>query len=68
MVNYMCESKAVLIRNGKEEVLMENVVYLSPGADAVVLRDITGSEKRVEKVRLKYIDFLKHVIYFESAE
>lgn len=63
----MCESKAILVKGGDEEVIMEDVVYMSVTDDKVVLRDVAGNEKVCENVKLSRVDFLAHAIYLEPA-
>jgi len=61
----VCESKAVIVTGSGEEELMDDVAVLEVRDDStVVLRDILGRVKEVGGLRLKRIDFVKHVIYF----
>ncbi|RLG72348.1 MAG: RNA-binding protein [Thermoprotei archaeon] len=59
----MCESKAVLIVNGREEKIMDDVALLEMKNGKVVLRDIVGNTLEVNYV-LSKIDFLNHKIMF----
>ncbi len=62
----MCESKAVVIKNGSEEVLLDDVVLLNVREDgSIVLINIEGRELVVKELKLDRIDFIKHRIYFK---
>lgn len=62
----MCESNAYIIRNGKEELVMESVGLLKPQNDSVVLRSIFGEEK-VVRARLIEMNLTGHRIVLEST-
>ena len=63
----MCESKAVLIENGKSRTILENIALLEITNEKIVLYTVTG-----EKVELKHkiirIDFIKHTIYLKPVD
>jgi len=61
----MCESKAYLIRNGKEELLMESVDFLKPEGDEIILRSIFGEQATV-KARLIEMNLTGHRILLEQ--
>ncbi len=58
----MCESKAVLMKGGTKEVLMEDVVRVEVTLNGVKCIDIMGHERAVEGVRLLYADLMGHEI------
>jgi predicted RNA-binding protein len=60
----MCESNAYLIREGTEELVMENVNYLEPEGETIVLRSIFG-EETVLNASLKEINLTRHRIALE---
>ncbi|MBI5247940.1 MAG: CooT family nickel-binding protein [Desulfomonile tiedjei] len=62
----MCESKAYLIKDGKEELLMESVDFLKPEGDRIVLRSIFGEQTTV-KGRLIEMDLTGHRILLEQT-
>ena len=63
----MCESKAVILRNGVEETIMDNVALLERTDRGYVLYSIDGKKIELsEKYSLVRIDFLKHKIYFRT--
>lgn len=59
----MCESKAVLIVNGYEEKIMDDVALLEVGEGKVILKNIMGDVLEVKYALLK-IDFINHKIVF----
>ncbi len=62
----MCESNAYLIKEGKEELLMESVDILEPGEkDGYRLVDIFGVQKII-KARIKSLNLVNHKILFEE--
>lgn len=61
----MCESNAYIYRNGSEELVMENVDFLKPEGNAVLLKSIFGEEKKIQ-ARLKEMDLTRHKIVLEE--
>ena len=61
----MCESSAYLIKDGKEELLMESVDFLKPQGDRILLKSIFGEETTVQ-ARLREMDLTGHRIVLES--
>jgi predicted RNA-binding protein len=61
----MCESNAYLIKNGKEELVMESVDYLKPQGDTVVLRSIFG-EETIVRAHLLEMNLTGHKIILEA--
>lgn len=57
----MCESRAVLLEDGRETELMEKVVYLEPRDGSILMCDLLGREKTVE-ARIKEVKLLDHKI------
>ncbi len=60
----MCESQAILVKNGVEETLLNDVVLLEQTSEGIKLVNIRGETKVLKDVKLAKIDFLKHRIYF----
>jgi predicted RNA-binding protein len=60
----MCESSAYLIKDGKEELLMESVNFLKPQGDRILLKSIFGEQTTVE-ARLREMDLTGHRIVLE---
>jgi predicted RNA-binding protein len=61
----MCESNVYLIRDGKEELIMESVGLLVPEGKNVLLRSIFGEETVVEAT-LKELDLTGHRVVLEA--
>ncbi|NJE41750.1 CooT family nickel-binding protein [Thermococcus sp. GR6] len=61
----MCESKAVVVENGKEEIIMEDVAFLYFKEGKPVIGDILGREMLLEDYELDSIDFLRHIMRFK---
>jgi predicted RNA-binding protein len=62
----MCESNAYLIKEGKEELLMESMDILEPiEKDQYRLVDIFGDQKII-KARLKGMNLVDHKVLFEE--
>ena len=60
----MCETHAYVVRGGREELIMEDVVFARPREGNLELRDIFGAEKTVSG-KIKEIQFLGHKILIE---
>ena len=58
----MCESKVVVVEDGREEVLVEEAAGLLVASDGLIVWDIEGREYRVGGFRELRVDFLKHVV------
>ncbi len=62
----MCESNVYLVKEGKEELLMESMDILEPlEEEGYRLVDIFGAQKTV-KARLKGMNLVNHKIIFEE--
>jgi predicted RNA-binding protein len=61
----MCEANAYLLREGKEELVMESVDVLEPRGDRMYIRSIFGEQKLLP-VRLKTTSLLEHKIVLEE--
>ncbi|MDQ1239440.1 MAG: hypothetical protein QG577_1626 [Thermodesulfobacteriota bacterium] len=62
----MCESNAYVLKNGREELVMESVGALTLQDDSVVLKSIFGEEK-ILTARLLEINLTAHRIVLESV-
>jgi len=60
----MCESNAYLIVNGQEELFMENVQYVKPQPDGVLLKSIFGDQTVVNAI-IREMDLTAHRIVLE---
>ena len=61
----MCLSKAYVDRNGKRELVMEEVASVEFGDDKLLFKTLFGEQKEV-KGSIKEIDFLTHSIFLED--
>jgi predicted RNA-binding protein len=61
----MCDINLFLIRQGEEDLFMENVDVIAQQGDELTLRDMFGDEKKV-KARFREASLLKHRIVFEE--
>jgi predicted RNA-binding protein len=61
----MCDTNLYLVRQGQEELFMENIDRIQQEGDNLILRDMFGEEKRV-KARFREANLLKHRIVLEE--
>jgi predicted RNA-binding protein len=57
----MCETNAYVLKNGEEELIMENVALLRPKKGGLQLQDLFGQEKTVSG-KIEEIRFLDRKI------
>jgi predicted RNA-binding protein len=57
----MCETNAYLLKDGEEELIMEDVAFVRPKDGKLELKNIFGEEKTVLG-SIKEIQFLGHKI------
>jgi predicted RNA-binding protein len=61
----MCESNAyILEKDGSENLIMENVDYVRPEGQKILLRSIFGEEKTVE-ARIREMNLTSHRILLQ---
>jgi predicted RNA-binding protein len=60
----MCESTAYILKEGKEEIVLENVDFLENNEEHVKLVDLFGEEKIV-RARVKTLSLVDHKIVLE---
>ncbi len=60
----MCESNAYLVKDGKEELVLESVELLEASGQEIKLVSLFGEEKRV-KGRVKQLSLVEHKILLE---
>lgn len=61
----MCEAIVYLNKDGKQEMLMENVVTVRPEADKLILIDLFG-ERREVSAAIKEVKLLEHQVILEG--
>lgn len=62
----MCESNAYLIKNGKEELLMESVGLVRQQSENILLKSIFGETTTI-CARIKEMDLTGHRIVLEEV-
>lgn len=62
----MCESTAYMVKNGKEEVILENVDFLENEDGRVKMVNLFGEEKVVAG-RVKSLSLVDHKIILEAS-
>lgn len=60
----MCEANVYLVREGREELLLEAVDVMEPRGERLYLRNIFGEQREVA-ARLKTTSLLHHKIILE---
>jgi predicted RNA-binding protein len=60
----MCESNAYLVKDGREELVMENVIYVKPEGDQIVMKSIFGEQTAI-RADLREMDLTGHRIVLE---
>lgn len=63
----MCEASVYLLKEGKEELFLEDVDILRPEEDQFFLRNVYGEQKTV-KAKVKEISLVAHRIVLEATE
>jgi len=61
----VCLSKAYIDRNGKRELLIDEVASVEIGDEKLLLKTLFGEEKEME-ASIREIDFLTHSILLEN--
>lgn len=62
----MCQSSAYLKKDGKEDLIMEDVDYFETSDEGISLVNIFGEQKNI-KARVKYLYLVDHKIVLESV-
>jgi len=61
----MCEANAYLLKEGKEELILEDISVLRPEKEELYLQNIFGEQKRI-KARIREMNLLDHRIVLEE--
>ncbi len=61
----MCEANAYLIKEGKEELVLEDIMILRPDENGLYLQNIFGEQKRI-KAHIKELNLVDHRIILEE--
>ncbi len=63
----MCQTAVYLVHEGKEELVLQDVVNITPEGATLKLVNLFGEEKVVEG-RIRQIDLLSHRITINTAQ
>jgi len=63
----MCEANAYLLKEGKEELIFEDLMILRPEQEDIYLQNIFGEQKRI-KARIKEMNLVEHRIILEEVK
>lgn len=61
----MCESSAYIMKDGKEELVLESVDVLEDEGDSISMVNIFGEQKRL-KARIRSLSLVDHKIILEA--
>jgi predicted RNA-binding protein len=61
----MCEANAYLFKEGKEELILEDLMILRPEGAELYLQNIFGEQKRI-KARIKELNLVDHRVILEE--
>jgi predicted RNA-binding protein len=62
----MCEASVYLVKDGKEQKVMQDVTLVRPEGDTVFMSTLLGEQKIVPGY-ISHIDFLKHNVFVEET-
>lgn len=60
----MCEANAFMLRNGKEELLLESVDIVEPEENGQLRLISIFGEQKIIKAKLKGMNLVNHKIFF----
>lgn len=63
----MCQSKVIVLEDGKAEVVMTDVTLLEVKDGRIIVRNLLGKELVLEGYEIDYIDFISHKIYLKLS-
>jgi len=63
----MCESNVYIIKDGKEELFIENVDLMEQKGDEIRIVNLFGEEKSI-KARIKKLSLVDHKIILEPIQ
>jgi predicted RNA-binding protein len=62
----MCEANAYLVKEGKEELVLEDISILRPEKEELYLQNIFGEQRRI-KAHIKEMNLIDHRIILEES-
>lgn len=63
----MCETNVYIEKDGEQEMLMKDVVSITPMGDKLVLVDLFGEQKQI-KAGFKELKLLDHMVVLTPSE
>jgi predicted RNA-binding protein len=63
----MCETNVYIEKDGKQEILMKDVISITPVEDKLLLVDLFGEQKQI-KAEFKELKLLEHMVVLEPKE
>ncbi|MEW6115864.1 MAG: CooT family nickel-binding protein [Nitrospirota bacterium] len=63
----MCEANAYILKDGKEDLYLENVDVMVPEGNKIYLKNLFGEQKTFEG-QIKEISLLRHRIILEGKK
>lgn len=63
----MCETNVFIEKDGEQEVLMKDVISITPAGDTLVLVDLFGEQKQI-KAEFKELKLLEHMVVLTPKE
>ncbi len=61
----MCQSSVYLVKNGREELVMEDVSVIKPQGEEILLVGMLGEKKQV-RAKIKELQLMDHRILLEE--
>jgi predicted RNA-binding protein len=61
----MCQSSVYLVKDGREELVMEDVSVITPQGEELLLVGMLGEKKQV-KAKIKELQLMDHRILLEE--
>ncbi len=61
----MCQSTVYMVKDGREEMLMEDVSVITPQGDEILLVGMLGERKKI-KAKFKELQLMDHRILLEE--
>jgi predicted RNA-binding protein len=61
----MCEANVYIVKEGKEELVLEDISILRPEKDELYLQNLFGEQKKI-RARIKEMNLIDHKILLEE--
>jgi predicted RNA-binding protein len=61
----MCEANAYILKEGKEDLVLEDLMILRPEGEELYLQNIFGEQRRI-KARIKELNLIEHRVVLEE--